>query len=167
MEKEVYLKKREELDQQYIAESGIIGKMFLLFNKEIYENGNLDEWVEVFKVRSAEVEKGEIFVDKVEHCSISKYTNEDGVEYDLSEFREPDLEDDRDGMGIKPSKDFGEVEIDEGDYKKIIDIICGGESDRSVERRFEEVCEYLLRSGFRRFIQSRENGQYSSGFEGD
>ena len=121
MEKEVYLKKREELDQQYIAESGIIGKMFLSFIKEISQEGNLDEWVEVFKVRSAEIEKGEIFIDKVEHCSVSKYTNEDGVEYNLSEFSEPG----KNSMscGFQPSRDCGEVEIDEGDYKKIIDII--------------------------------------------
>ena len=166
MEKEVYLKKREELDQQYIAESGIIGRMFLSFNKEISREGNLDEWVEVFKVRSAEIEKGEIFIDKVENCSVSKYTNEDGVEYDISEFSEPG--EDSMSCGFQPSLDCGEVEIDEGDYKKIIDIICGGDSDRSVEQRFEEVCEYLLRSGFRRFIQRYdETGQCSSGFEGD
>lgn len=166
MEKEVYLKKREELDQQYIAESGIIGKMFLCFNKEISREGNLDEWVEVFKVRSAEIEKGEIFVDKVEHCSISKYTNEDGIEYNISEFKEPNEK--SMSCGIQPSRDCGEVEIDEGDYKKIIDIICGGDSDRSVEQRFDEACEYLLRSGFHRFIQRYdETGHCSSGFEGD
>ena len=166
MEKEVYLKKREELDQQYIAESGIIGKMFLSFIKEISQEGNLDEWVEVFKVRSADIEKGEIFVDKIEHCSISKYTNEDGVEYNISEFREPNEK--SMSLGIQPSRDCGEIEIDEGDYKNIIDIICGGDSDRSVEQRFDEVCDYLLRSGFRRFIQGcNEVGQCSSGFEGD
>ena len=163
MEKEVFLKKREELDQQYIAESGIIGKMFLSFVKEISQEGNLDEFVEVFKVRSAEIEKGEIFVDKIEHCSISKYTNEDGVEYDLSEFREPNEE--SMPLGIQPSRDCGEVEIDEGDYKKIIDVICGGDSDRSIEQRFDEVCEYLLRSGFHRFIQRHD--EIGSGYEGD
>lgn len=166
MKKEVYLKKREELDQQYIAESGIIGRIFLSFCKEISLEGDLDEWVEVFKVRSAEVENGEILIDKVEHCSISKYTNEDGVEYDISEFREPD--EDSMSCGFRPSLDCGEVEIDEGDYKKIIDIICGGDSDRSVEQRFEEACEYLFRSGFRRFILKQdETGQCSNGFEGD
>lgn len=166
MEKEVYLKKREELDQQYIAESGIIGKMFLSFNKEILQCGDLDEWVELFKVRSAKIEKGEIFVDKVEHCYISKYTNEDGVEYNISEFSEPN--ENSMSCGFQPSRDCGEVEIDESDYKKIIDIICGGDSDRSVEQRFDEVCEYLLRSGFHRFIlRCNEVGQCSSKFEGD
>ena len=125
MTKEDYLKKKEELDQQYITESGILGKIYLCFCKDMSSVSSIDEWVEVFKVRSAEVEDGEIFVDKTDFCSISKYVREDDeVEYEIVELTEP--KEDSNSLGIQPSIKFGEVEIDEDDYRKIIDIIQGG-----------------------------------------
>ncbi len=167
MTKEDYLKKKEELDQQYITESGILGKMYLCFCKDMSNIGSIDEWVEVFKVRSAEVEDGEIFIDKTDFCSISKYVREDGeVEYEIVELMEP--KEGSDSLGIQSCIECGEVEIDEDDYRKIIDIIQGGDSDRSVEVRFNEVCEYLLRSGFKRFILiENENEEFFGKFEGD
>lgn len=149
MEKEVYLKKREELDQQYIAESGIIGKMFLNYYRDVYRGGE-EIWVEVYKITSAAIEEKskEIYLKKADFHSISKSIDEDsGINYEIVEYLDNKENDECEELGFSLD-DKIDVEIDEGDYKKILDIIVGGDSDMSPEQRFNDLCEYLHRCGF-------------------
>lgn len=149
MTKEDYLKKRAELDEQYLRESGIIGKMFLNYYRDVYRGGE-EIWVEVYKVTSLSIEGGEIYLKSSDFHSITKYINEDEkISYEIEIIRDEDID------KTDVSSDLGfalddkiDVEIDEGDYKKILDIIVGGDSDMSPEQRFNDLCEYLNRCGF-------------------
>ena len=147
MTKEDYFKKRAELDEQYMKESGIIGKMFLNYSRDVHCCGE-DTWVEVYKITSLSVENGKIYLKSADFHSMTKYIDEDGeISYEIVRDEDIDKTDVSSELGFALDDEI-DIEIDEGDYTKIIEIIVGGDSDMSPEQRFNDLIEYLQRCGF-------------------
>jgi hypothetical protein len=137
----------KDLEKRYIKESGIIDSNYLCWLEEIDRDGKVvAEWVDVFKVRSASVERGHIFIDSVDigHISVD-HSEDEGDVYNLVEFEKNDPET---RCGITISPESGDVRIDDEDYSRILDILYGGDSDVSPKQRFELLEEFLNRCGY-------------------
>ena len=150
MTRKEFLKERtrviKDLEERYIKESGIVGSNYLCWLEEINRDGEVvAEWIDVFKVRSASVENGHIFIDSVDIGYISVDHSEDGDVYNLEEFEENDPKA-RNGITISPES--GDVRIDDEDYSRILDILYSGDSDISPKQRFEMLEEFLNRCGY-------------------
>lgn len=152
MTKDEFREKQEALIQTYVKESGIIESMWLNWAQTRDTNTGRpeSEWIEVFKIVSVEVEKDTLnivpeitmFGSIVKDYKLDE--NKEGPDYEINlmEYDKNSLS--RDGLYL----DTGDVQIDEGDYSKLMDILYGGDSDRSQEHIFNEVIEYLQRCGF-------------------
>lgn len=137
----------KDLEKRYIEESGIIDSNYLNWLEEVIDGEVVAEWIDIFKVRTATVERGHIFIGSVDVGHISVDYDEDGESYNLVEFEENDPET-RSGITISP--DAGDVKIDDDDYAKLKYILYGGDSDFSPKRRMDEARKYLTMCGFKK-----------------
>lgn len=152
MTKEEFREKQEDLIQTYIKESGVIGSMWINWAQTTdTRTGRPEcEWIEIFKIVSVNVEKDTleitpeitIFGGIVKDYKMDE--DEEGPDYtiNLAECEKDYL------LRNELYLDGGDIQIDEGDYNKLMDIFYGSDSDRSQEHIFNEAIEYLQRCGF-------------------
>lgn len=150
MTKEEFKEKEKDLIQTYIKESGIIGSMWVHWETTDTSEGKPEsEWIEIFKVISANIEKDtlEITPEITIFGGIAKDykldEDEEGPDYMIDLFECEECSE-RDELYT----DGGDIQINEDDYNHIMDILYGGDSDRSPEQIFNEAIEYLQRRGF-------------------
>ena len=150
MTKEEFRKKEKDLIQTYIKESGMIGSMWIHWETTNTSEGKPEsEWIEIFKILSANVEKDtlEITPEITKFGGIAKDykldEDEEGPDYVINLFECEECSE-RDELYL----DGGDIQINEEDYSKLMDILYGDDSDRSQEHIFNEIVEYLQRCGF-------------------
>ena len=150
MTKEEFRKKEKDLIQTYIKESGMIGSMWIHWETTDTSAGKPEsEWIEIFKVISANIEKDtlEITPEITIFGGIAKDykldEDEEGPDYMIDLFECEECSE-RDELYT----DGGDIQINEDDYNHLMDILYGGDSDRSQEHIFNETTDYLIRRGF-------------------
>ena len=146
-----------DLEARYVKESGILDSMYLDWSHYYDLDDQLvEEAITIFKVRSASVENDNIFIDTVDQGFVSvDYTDfvdelEEGSGDPSSVIRFYGYEKNcRCRGGLQISKEDGDIQIDEYDYTKILEIMYGGDcSVLTGEDRIRELRKYLKTCGF-------------------